>query len=86
MRINDIISPFAVIYEENKSIKVNSAGDFLAALENAQSGAVIDATGVTIDINALGTDIPGGKKAVTVNSAAYFYPKFFQTPLTFGRI
>ena len=62
----DSFSPFSVIYEENKTVKVSSAEEFLAAIADAQPGAIIDATGVSIDVNAVGSDIPGGKKAVSV--------------------
>ena len=62
----DSFSPFSVIYEENKAVKVSSAEEFLAAIADAQPGAIIDATGVSIDVNAAGSDIPGGKKAVSV--------------------
>ena len=62
----DSFSPFAVIYEENKTVKVNSSEEFMNALDNAMPGAIIDATGVTIDINAYGTDIPTGKRAISI--------------------
>ena len=62
----DSFSPFSVIYEENKTVKVSSTEEFLAAIADAQPGAFIDATGVSIDVNAVGSDIPGGKKAVSV--------------------
>ena len=48
------------------SVVVSDASEFLAALENAQPGIVIDATGVSIDVNSVGTDIPGGKRALSI--------------------
>ena len=62
----DSFSPFAVIYEANKTVKVDSADEFLNALTTAEAGTIIDATGVTLDINAVGTEIPGGKKALSI--------------------
>ncbi len=61
----DSFSPFKVVFEENKVIKVNSSEEFLNALNTAAVGAVIDANGLTIDINELGADLPTGKRAVS---------------------
>ena len=62
----DSFSPFEVIYEKDKTVKVSTAEEFLSAIAEAVPGAIIDATGVSIDINAVGSDIPNGKKAVSV--------------------
>ena len=67
----DSFSPFSVIYEENKSVKVNSSEEFLSVLANAEAGTIIDATGVTVvpieDVNATIT-IPAG---VSVKGAEF---------------
>ena len=62
----DSFSPFAVIYEESKTVKVNTSEELINTLATAETGAVIDAAGVTIDINAVGTGIPNGKMALDI--------------------
>lgn len=67
----DSFSPFAVIYEENKVVKVESADDFKASLENTTEPTVIDATGVTLTPTGSLSDtitIPAG---VTVKGAKF---------------
>ena len=62
----DSFSPFSVIYEENKTVTVSSSAEFLSAIATATYGTVIDATGVTIDINDIGDDYPNGKKSYII--------------------
>ena len=64
-------SPFVVMFEENNEVKVTSADELKAALTNATGPAVIDATGVVVNLN--GPEhytIPGGVtlKGVTFNA------------------
>ena len=52
-----------------KKHKVTTPDEFVAALDEAATGdrgLIIDATGVTVDINAIGSDIPNGKKAIDI--------------------
>ena len=46
-----------------RTVTVSSVDEFIAALENVEPGTIIDATGVTIDINSAGYDSPGGIRA-----------------------
>lgn len=62
----DSFSPFAVIYEENKTVKVTSGEEFVNAIAVAEAGTIIDATGVTIDINLIGSTLPTGKLAYSI--------------------
>ena len=71
----DSFSPFAVIFEKSKAVKVTSADDFRAAISNLTAPAVIDATGVTLEItevmangSAAAFDIPAG---VTIKGAIF---------------
>ena len=64
-------NPFVVMFEENNEVKVTSADELKAALTNATGPAVIDATGVVVNLN--GPEhytIPGGVtlKGVTFNA------------------
>ena len=64
-------SPFAVIFEENKEIKVTTADELKAAFENVTEPVVINATGVVVNLNgAEHYTIPGGVtlKGVTFNA------------------
>ena len=63
----DSFSPFAVVYEKNKTVKVTSSEEFVNALTTAEAGAVIDAAGLTIDINEIGSDLPVGKRAISIS-------------------
>ena len=47
-------------------VVVSNVEELLDALDNATPGSIIDATGVTIDINDVGYDLPTGKKAVSI--------------------
>ena len=52
-----------------KRVNATTADEFKAALNEAASEdyeVIIDATGVTIDINTVGTEIPNGKKAIDI--------------------
>ncbi len=63
----DSFGPFAVIYEENKTVKVTSTEEFVNALSAVEPGAIIDATGVTlIPVDNLDTTItiPAGVSIV----------------------
>lgn len=67
----DSFSPFSVIFEKSKAIKVASAEELKAVLSNVTAPVVIDATGVEVNLN--GADyytIPGGVtlKGVTFNA------------------
>ena len=67
----DSFSPFAVIYEESKTVKVNTSEEFANALTTAEAGTVIDATGVTlVPVDNLATTIviPAG---VAVKGATF---------------
>ena len=55
-----------VIVVDDGFEKVESAEALLTALSNATAGAKIDAMGVTVDINSIGTEVAGGKKEYTI--------------------
>ena len=46
--------------------KVESVEDLLEALANATAGTKINANGLTVDINSIGTEVSGGKKEYTI--------------------
>ena len=65
----DSFSPFTVIFEKSKGIKVNSAEELKAALANVKAPIVIDATGVVVNLSgAEYYEIPGG---VTLKGATF---------------
>ena len=47
-------------------VKVESEAELLDALANATAGDKIDANGLTVDINSIGTEVAGGKKEYTI--------------------
>ena len=47
-------------------IKVNSVEALVETLTNAEPGAVINAEGVTVDVNNIGAAIPGGKTSYSI--------------------
>ena len=52
-----------------KNVKVTTADEFKAALAEAASEnreVIVDAEGVTVDINVVGSDLPTGKKAIEI--------------------
>ena len=52
-----------IVNDFSVSMKVTSAEELLSALSAVAAGTEIDATDVTVDINSIGTDAPGGIKA-----------------------
>ena len=52
--------------DEPAPVVVTNASEFVAALENAQPGTVINATGVSVDINSIGYAAPGGIMAFSI--------------------
>lgn len=48
------------------TITASTPEEVLEAFENAQPGMTINAEGVTIDINDVGTDLPTGKRAIDI--------------------
>ncbi len=50
----DSFSPFSVIFEKSKAIKVTSADELKALLGNVTEPVIIDATGVSVNISELG--------------------------------
>ena len=62
----DSFSPFAVIYEENKTVKVTTAEEFINALTVAQPGVIIDATALTSTVAECATSTAGGRNTIKI--------------------
>ena len=52
--------------DEPTAVVVSNVAEFISALESAEPGMIIDATGVSLDINSVGEGFPNGKIGLSI--------------------